>query len=679
MGPAGYQPLSTSYSTDNYNLENDPILNSAGPFQQQFPFSPVDSPAMRAHPSTFPTALKLPPSMASSSLNSADLYSPSGTSITSNVSTPLPYSEGERMFMATRPAGFQQQGNMTNFNTSDAWNVPSNSIQVPYPYNRNDNMLYQSNASGLNMALSAPTYTMPSHIDPSRMLNSDFTTNTSSPGVAMSRQESMFTFGAESDENDDEDVGPFLDATKALHDDLISGKDDAGQDSGAGIYQRETSRSNQFNPTQARYPAGPPRKTVTIGHTETVTPTPDWKSGGLGRAHGSTVSVTDVRVRGNDPKRQKIPRTSSTPNATSLGLQTHSADLEAHSTPTTPPEFNIDSAPPSRPTSPGGTKLGDPSLSSSVPTTCTNCFTQTTPLWRRNPEGQPLCNACGLFLKLHGVVRPLSLKTDVIKKRNRGAGGPGPTGTSSGRASKKSSRKNSLVQPLSAPGSGKNSNKDSESPQSTGVASISSANGNSPPSTTQNSTTIGGVSSSVPASKLGVVPIAPGPPKPPLAPSTMSSATGRSVLSVTPRRIKRPGRGVIGSATQSNNIMSSSAAATMMGGIGGIGGSGAGMGYGGAGSNLAGMGGARQTANFMQELDMGDADDTSAKIPTMNHNAASAAAAAAAMMARTGSHHGPPMLDPTMASASLQMGAAGQGVMAKTPGAAEWEWLTMSL
>lgn len=51
---------------------------------------------------------------------------------------------------------------------------------------------------------------------------------------------------------------------------------------------------------------------------------------------------------------------------------------------------------------------------------CTNCHTKTTPLWRRNPQGQPLCNACGLFLKLHGVVRPLSLKTDVIKKRQRG-------------------------------------------------------------------------------------------------------------------------------------------------------------------------------------------------------------------------------------------------------------------
>lgn len=65
-------------------------------------------------------------------------------------------------------------------------------------------------------------------------------------------------------------------------------------------------------------------------------------------------------------------------------------------------------------------------LSSSAPvsnvqktlTKCNNCGTTKTPLWRKDPSGNILCNACGLFLKLHGTMRPLSLKTDVIKKRN---------------------------------------------------------------------------------------------------------------------------------------------------------------------------------------------------------------------------------------------------------------------
>lgn len=64
--------------------------------------------------------------------------------------------------------------------------------------------------------------------------------------------------------------------------------------------------------------------------------------------------------------------------------------------------------------------LGSPAPVPGANVECTNCHTKTTPLWRRNPQGEPLCNACGLFLKLHGTVRPLSLKTDVIKKRQRG-------------------------------------------------------------------------------------------------------------------------------------------------------------------------------------------------------------------------------------------------------------------
>lgn len=43
------------------------------------------------------------------------------------------------------------------------------------------------------------------------------------------------------------------------------------------------------------------------------------------------------------------------------------------------------------------------SASRRVGLSCTNCHTTTTTLWRRNAEGEPVCNACGLYMKLHGV------------------------------------------------------------------------------------------------------------------------------------------------------------------------------------------------------------------------------------------------------------------------------------
>ncbi|XP_046331176.1 GATA-binding factor 2-like isoform X1 [Haliotis rufescens] len=50
---------------------------------------------------------------------------------------------------------------------------------------------------------------------------------------------------------------------------------------------------------------------------------------------------------------------------------------------------------------------------------CANCGTTTTTLWRRNSEGEPVCNACGLYYKLHQVNRPLSMKKDGIQTRKR--------------------------------------------------------------------------------------------------------------------------------------------------------------------------------------------------------------------------------------------------------------------
>ena len=35
----------------------------------------------------------------------------------------------------------------------------------------------------------------------------------------------------------------------------------------------------------------------------------------------------------------------------------------------------------------------------------------------RNNEGEPVCNACGLYYKLHGVNRPLAMRKDGIQTR----------------------------------------------------------------------------------------------------------------------------------------------------------------------------------------------------------------------------------------------------------------------
>lgn len=73
-------------------------------------------------------------------------------------------------------------------------------------------------------------------------------------------------------------------------------------------------------------------------------------------------------------------------------------------------DMDVDSVP--------AAKVGMASAKPTKPAECSNCHTLKTPLWRKDREGNTLCNACGLFLKLHGTTRPLSLKTDVIRKRS---------------------------------------------------------------------------------------------------------------------------------------------------------------------------------------------------------------------------------------------------------------------
>ncbi|KAI8116690.1 GATA-binding factor A, partial [Lucilia cuprina] len=50
---------------------------------------------------------------------------------------------------------------------------------------------------------------------------------------------------------------------------------------------------------------------------------------------------------------------------------------------------------------------------------CSNCGTLKTTIWRRSNRGEIVCNACGLYFKLHGVNRPHSMRRDTIHKRRR--------------------------------------------------------------------------------------------------------------------------------------------------------------------------------------------------------------------------------------------------------------------
>jgi hypothetical protein len=45
---------------------------------------------------------------------------------------------------------------------------------------------------------------------------------------------------------------------------------------------------------------------------------------------------------------------------------------------------------------------------------CVNCDTQDSRKWRQNREGEPLCDACGIFFTLHGIPRPLPMSLSPL-------------------------------------------------------------------------------------------------------------------------------------------------------------------------------------------------------------------------------------------------------------------------
>ncbi|SYW78296.1 related to gata transcription factor [Ustilago bromivora] len=129
-------------------------------------------------------------------------------------------------------------------------------------------------------------------------------------------------------------------------------------------------------------------------------------------------------------KLHKTPRPKSLKNH-------HSQSHSGHVTPSATPGGA--SAPGSRAGSPS--RDGEPGAEDMM--SCFNCGTYTTPLWMKDDAGHTVCNACGLYLKLHNEHRPVTIRADVIKKRSR-------YDEKRGRASAANSRRTS-PQPQSEP------------------------------------------------------------------------------------------------------------------------------------------------------------------------------------------------------------------------------------
>ncbi|KAE8348534.1 nitrogen regulatory protein area [Aspergillus coremiiformis] len=492
--PANHQTHTSPgvpFGLDTFGLGDDPILTSAGPYQSQFTFSPSESPMTSSHP--FASIYSHTP--VASSLNSTEFFSPPPSGYQSTASTPQPAYDGDHSIYFDMPTGdARTQRRVPNYVSHRS--TLSASLQPRYMFNQNNHELPNSST------VHSPSYPIPQpqHVDPAQVLHATtFPAGNSHAG--------MFTFGADSDNEDDDGRQQSERAGLAMP--IEFGDENDGFASGMqwdGQFPGSFHSLPGFGPQH--------RKHVTIGPADMMDTPEEWNQGSsLGRTYGSVASVSEVRNREQDPRRQKIARTTSTPNTAQLLRQSmNSNNNTSHTSPNTPPESGLSSAVPSRPASPGGSKNGEQGANG--PTTCTNCFTQTTPLWRRNPEGQPLCNACGLFLKLHGVVRPLSLKTDVIKKRNRSSANSLAVGTS--RSSKKSARKNSVQAAVTTPTSSRAQNStSSESPPS----------GFGPPPAARSN---------------GVVPIAAAPPK--STPSTAASPgsnQGRNPAPAAPKRQRR--------------------------------------------------------------------------------------------------------------------------------------------
>ena len=180
------------------------------------------------------------------------------------------------------------------------------------------------------------------------------------------------------DDDEDEDTEEDDDVVMEDYSDQSSSEQPLGQESN-GEEVAQSIDSPARTPTPTRSISAVSENTTYIRPTVTQTSTP----------------VASPTIRPANMSSSTLPNTASLP----------------------PPSLHPSAIPPAPSTTIAPSTIS--STMADIQIQCANCGQTQTPLWRKNDKGQPLCNACGLYAKLHNRDRPIAMRKSKIQRRRR--------------------------------------------------------------------------------------------------------------------------------------------------------------------------------------------------------------------------------------------------------------------
>ncbi|KAI5309632.1 hypothetical protein KEM55_002770, partial [Ascosphaera atra] len=312
---------SVAFNLESFHLSDDPVLNTTGAFSQSMPFSPVDSPLVTNGQFQ---SMYTQPSIGSSLTTSADFFSPPPSGYQSTASTPQATFDNEHMMY------FGDHDRQIN-SYSHRMNYPQPAARAAhFTFGTSVDTAYNNMqpASAQHGIYSNNYHVQPQqqHVDPTQVVARNTVVSLGGDGL----------FNPTNDVNNEDENNAFQSRSigGVLSD--FHSMEEPNADHSSHVQWSHPQNSMPSYPSHTR------RQTLSgMGD--------DWDDGGsLGRGHGSAASVSDIRNRGgNDPRKQKMARTMSTPNVAQL-MQGQMNAQSHHTSPNSPFDSAFNSRAPSR-------------------------------------------------------------------------------------------------------------------------------------------------------------------------------------------------------------------------------------------------------------------------------------------------------------------------------------------